>query len=567
MASLPLLGAIAIVSARADPTIMTDEETMQDPCKLTFSALVALAAGATVATAQSAPAPASEAAPPSLFVPTETEQRDDPAAGRTFPAPPAAPSGVVQAPPSAPGTAAPFSGTIEDLADLPYVLGAGDSVNIQVFNIPEFSGAFLVGIDSKLRVPLLDPIDVQGLTLDELAGMLETQLAQTIQQPIVTVDLAQPRPIRVSLFGEIASPGSYTLPSTGTGTISTGEGNNAATVTTIAFPPLSEVVRGAGGITQAADVRRVRLIRMVGRTPRQLDLDLFDLLAEGDLGLDIRLRDGDRIFIPTTQAYNPDEARTLAASTIVSEASFGPAEVVVVGEVFRPGTQTVGGVTSAEGATQGANTGSNTNRPPTVTAAIQAAGGITNLADLRSISVRRPTRSGEEQVIAANLWKTLVEGDLSQDIILQPGDTIVVPKASETLPEEEATLAKASFAPGVITVGVIGEVNQQGRLEVPANTPLSQAILAAGGFARGRAKKKVQLVRLNPDGTVTTRKLRADFEAPINSEGNPTLRNNDVVVVGRNTLASVIDTVDIVLSPFTRVFSILNTLDDITDDN
>ncbi|MEO0946590.1 MAG: SLBB domain-containing protein [Cyanobacteria bacterium J06641_5] len=534
---------------------------MQDPCKLTFSALVALAAGATVATAQPAPPP------PSSVFPTEADRRDDSNADADSPVPAPAPAAprVEPAPPPAPAeNVAPFRGTVRDLAEVPYTLGAGDSINVQVFNVPEFSGAFLVGIDGKLRVPLLDPIDVRGLTLDQLTSMLAEQLARTIQRPIVTADLAQPRPIRVSLSGEIVSPGSYTLPSTGTGTITSGDGG---TVTTIAFPPLSEVVRGAGGITQAADVRRVRLIRTIGSTPQQLEIDLFDLVTAGNLALDVRLRDGDRIFVPTLQTYNPNEARTLKDSTLVSEASFGPAEVVVVGEVFRPGTQTVGGVTSAEGATQGANTGSNTSRPPTVTAAIQAAGGITNLADLRSISVRRPTRSGEEQIIAANLWKTLVDGDLSQDIIVQPGDTIVVPKAAETLPEEEATIAGASFAPGVINIGVIGEVNNQGRLEVRANTPLSQAILAAGGFARGRARKKVQLVRLNPDGTVTTRKIKADFEAPINSEGNPTLRNNDVVVVGRNTLASVIDTVDIVLSPFTRVFSILNTLDDITDDN
>ena len=535
---------------------------MQDPCKLTFSALVALAAGATVATAQSAPGPSSADSPPEVSFPTELDRRNDLAPAGQSSSEPVRPGTVVQ---SAPTTnAVPFNGTLADLAEIPYALGAGDSVNIQVFNVPEFSGAFLVGIDGKLRVPLLDPIDVEGLTLDELASNLEAQLAATIQRPIVTVDLAQPRPIRVSLFGEIVNPGSYTLPSTGTGTITAGTGDEAgATVTTIAFPPLSEVVRGAGGVTQAADVRRVRLIRTVGRTPQQIDLDLFELLAEGNLALDIRLRDGDRIFIPTTQAFNPNEARLLAASTVTSEAAFGPAEVVVVGAVFRPGTQTVSGVTSADGT----DAGSSTSRPPTVTAAIQAAGGITNLADLRAISVRRPTRSGEEQIIPANLWKTLVEGDLSQDIIVQPGDTIVVPKASETLPEEEATLASASFAPGIINIGVVGEVNQQGRLEVPANTPLSQAILAAGGFARGRAKKKVQLIRLNSDGTVTTRKLKADFEAPIDSEGNPTLRNNDVVVVGRNTLASVVDTFDLVLSPFTRVFSILNTLDDITDDN
>ena len=79
---------------------------------------------------------------------------------------------------------------------------------------------------------------------------------------------------------------------------------------------------------------------------------------------------------------------------------------------------------------------------------------------------------------------------------------------------------------------------------VPPNTPLNQAILAAGGFNSARAKKgSVQLVRLKPDGTVDKRKINVDFSEGINDDNNPTLRNQDVVVVSRSGFTSVTDTV------------------------
>ncbi len=510
---------------------------MRDLRKLTLSTLAALAAGTTVATAQTTTIPN---VPPVLPPPTSPQQPGGGRTGGTAPPPPIpggppsvpAPANISPSPPRA----VPFEAdsALRVLSETPYVLGSGDSVNIQVFNVPEFSGTFLIGVDGRLRLPFAEAFNVDGLTLDELTDILILQLEQIVQRPIVTVDLAQPRPIRVAIFGEIASPGSYSLAN---------------------FPPLSEVVRGAGGITQASDLRRIRLTRIVGGVPEEIEVDLYDLLVRGNLDRDIRLRDGDRIFIPTLEAARPDEARLVTSSTVAGTAATGPAEIAVIGEVPRPGTYTV--------------TGAGDDRPPTVTAAIIAAGGATNLSDLRSVFVRRPTKSGEVQIIPANLWETLLSGDLTQDIILQPEDTVVVPQAERILPSEEFALASASFSRGTINVRFIGEVNAAGVAEIPANTPLSQAILSAGGgFVRGRARTStVELVRLNPNGTVTRRRIAVNFDAPINLAENPTLREGDSVIVGRNVLAQFTDTLNVALGPFFQIFSIINTVDNLGDDN
>jgi polysaccharide export outer membrane protein len=92
---------------------------------------------------------------------------------------------------------------------------------------------------------------------------------------------------------------------------------------------------------------------------------------------------------------------------------------------------------------------------------------------------------------------------------------------------------------------------------VPPNTPLNQAILAAGGFNVRARKRSVELIRLNPNGTVEKRAIEVDLAQGINSQGNPTLRNNDVVVVKRTAIASIGDTLGTVLNPLGSFVNLL----------
>jgi polysaccharide export outer membrane protein len=208
-------------------------------------------------------------------------------------------------------------------------------------------------------------------------------------------------------------------------------------------------------------------------------------------------------------------------------------------------------------ADQAGGGGGNNTEPPTVTQAIQVAGGITQSADIRNVEVRRTTRDGSEQLIVVNLWELLQEGDLSEDVILQQGDTIRVPEA-ETLTASEATkLASASFSAAIINVNVVGEVEKPGTVSIPANAPLNQALLASGGFDNRRARKSsVELVRLQPNGTVKKREIEVDFTADVNDESNPPLRPNDVIIVRRSGLTRVTDTLGTIVSPIGSVFSI-----------
>ncbi|HEY9662149.1 MAG TPA: SLBB domain-containing protein, partial [Allocoleopsis sp.] len=134
---------------------------------------------------------------------------------------------------------------------------------------------------------------------------------------------------------------------------------------------------------------------------------------------------------------------------------------------------------------------------------------------------------------------------------------IVVPKADEIDPAQASAVASASFSPSTIQINVVGEVQTPGGVALPPNSTLNQAILAAGGF-NTRASDNVNLIRLNPDGTVSRQEIDVNYSAGIDAAGNPILQNNDVIVVGRSGLASVTDTLGAILSPVGSVLSILN---------
>jgi polysaccharide export outer membrane protein len=231
----------------------------------------------------------------------------------------------------------------------------------------------------------------------------------------------------------------------------------------------------------------------------------------------------------------------------VTLVSARPVRVVVAGEVNRPGTYTIDLETSEGGGRQW----------PTLTQVIQIAGGITQQADLRDVQVQRPQNQGDV-VLTTSLWDLIRSGDISQDVRLRDGDTILVPRATEISAEESVTISSANFSPEEMSVQVVGEVVRPGDVTLPANATLNQAILAAGGFSNSRANSStVQLVRLNPDGTVDQRTLDVDLAAPVNDTTNPILRPNDVVMVDRNTLATAGDTLGVVLNPLTALTAIL----------
>lgn len=419
-----------------------------------------------------------------------------------------------------------------------YTIGAGDVVKIDIFRVEEYSGQYAVLVDGTISLPLIGSVPVQGMTLAQMQTEIANKYSSYLKRPIISVSLVNPRPLKIAIAGEVNSPGSYN--------INLDEQQK--------FPTVTDMLEKAGGIRTTADVSQVKIQRIWQGRKQTLYVDLWDLLQNGNLNQDISLRDGDSIYIPSTQEIDTSRTEQLA------QASFGikadkPINVAIVGEVYRPGSYVLMPPRIPQD-TNNINT-SNKTQPSRLTQAINKAGGIKPLANIRNLELHRTTRKGEEQIINVDLWTLLQTGNLEQDLILQEGDKIIIPPATALDPTESESLASASFSPVEIKVNVVGEVNQPGSIQVPPNTPLNQAILAAGGFNERRAKKSsVELIRLNPNGTVSKRKLKIDFAQGINEENNPILQNNDVIIVKRSDTASVTDALGTILSPFNSILNL-----------
>jgi polysaccharide export outer membrane protein len=431
--------------------------------------------------------------------------------------------------------------------DEAYTLGAGDRIHIEVFKLTQYSGDNQVLSDGTLNLPQVGNVSVQGMTLKEASDAISAQYARLLKYPIVTVTLLTPRPIKIGISGEVNRPGSYTIPTTDTGS---------------QLPTVTRALQLAGGITQLADLRHVEVRRPRPSGADQIiRVDLWDFLQTGNLRRDLSLRSGDSIFVPAAATTNLAESVQLASASFAADRT-QPLNIAIVGEVYRPGPYTVSSSasTGAAGETgQSSGGGGGPETPPTVTRAIQVAGGVKPQADIRQIKIRRQARNGSEQTINVDLWSLLQAGDLRQDLILQNRDTVIVPTATDITPGESLQIAAASFSPESIRVNIVGEVKTPGVVKVPPNTPLNQAVLAAGGFNIRAQKRAVDLVRLNPNGTVTKRRVSIDFARGLDETSNPPLRNDDIVIVGRSALTTFSDNLGAVLNPvngFLSIFSI-----------
>ncbi len=428
-------------------------------------------------------------------------------------------------------------------SDTGYTLGPGDLLQLDIFNVPEYSGNnghHQVSIDGSVNLPLIGNISVQGMTVDQVTAIIQQRYGEYLQRPILALKLIAARPLQVAVTGEVQRPGSYIVsPSAATTPNNPMIGTPEVSGTGGRLPTITRVLQMAGGITPSADMRQVKIRRSSGTGGEKIiNLDLWELLQTGDLRQDITLRDGDTIYIPTNTEHNAAESSQLITANFASNNN-QPINVAVVGAVNRPGThtltlETVPRIPSEPGQPIEGSVAA-TGGLFTVTKALKMAGGITPGADIRNIQVRRLTRTGTEQKITVDLWKLLQEGDLSQDAMLQQGDTIVVPTATTAESQQNAEVLAASFSPDTLKISLVGEVVSPGAKSLPPNTALNQALVEAGGFNESRAnKKQVELIRIHPNGTVSRRQISINLSAQVNEETNPTLRNNDVIVVGRS---------------------------------
>lgn len=104
------------------------------------------------------------------------------------------------------------TGNGEDEEDHLSFIGAGDKINIQVYNEKELSGIYQVSPEGYITFPFIGEIKVDGLNIFTLATKISSKLKEGyLKEPNVTVLIEEFVSKRIFVLGEVKKAGSFPI--------------------------------------------------------------------------------------------------------------------------------------------------------------------------------------------------------------------------------------------------------------------------------------------------------------------------------------------------------------------
>ena len=276
-----------------------------------------------------------------------------------------------------------------------YILDAGDKLNVLILGYPELNGTQEVLPDGTISLPFVGSVEASGYTLESLSRELESRLSEWLNYPQVTLSISEQRSVAVNLMGEIVRPGPIQI------------SDNSLS--------LSAAISQAGGVKHSANISEVRVTRLLANGRRSsVTVDLWDAIWSEEFtdasatsiltNQDVKLRDGDEIFIPRISGADSLDPRVVSSSTIAPDSI----DVRVIGEVRTPGVTSV-------------------TPNSTLSSAIANAGGPTEDAALNRVQFIRLNELGE--IVSEELDLS----NLIDEKQVQSGDVLIVPKRNSSI--------------------------------------------------------------------------------------------------------------------------------------
>ncbi|MBP0008850.1 MULTISPECIES: polysaccharide biosynthesis/export family protein [unclassified Roseofilum] len=220
-----------------------------------------------------------------------------------------------------------------------------------------------------------------------------------------------------------------------------------------------------------------------------------------------------------------------------------PVEAIITGEVLRPGTYPLPSAPL-----------------PLVADALVAAGGSTQSADLRNIIIRRTLLDGSVLEASVDLLTPLKYGQRIQDLRLEDGDIIIVPKIDfNDIDYDHQLAAESNLSQPTIAIDVVRyTTNNVGSITLPNGSTFADAITAIGPNFEDAKLSKVGLIRFDQEqGRVVTKVINARSVILGDVSQNIRLLDNDIIVVNRNLLSRLSVTLTRITRPFQDVLTFL----------
>lgn len=159
----------------------------------------------------------------------------------------------------------------------PYVIGVTDQLQITVWKNPELSSRVVVRSDGMISVPLLDDVQAEGLTAEELKEVVTEALSEFIANPDVTVVVQGMNSNTVSIMGGVLRNGELPLQKE---------------------TRVLQAIARSGGFSTWAKKDKVKILRQTEQGLVEYRFDYGAYLAGKAPGTNIVLRAGDTIVVP-----------------------------------------------------------------------------------------------------------------------------------------------------------------------------------------------------------------------------------------------------------------------------
>ena len=171
-----------------------------------------------------------------------------------------------------------FQSNLNIPTPLDYVIGPGDKLFIDIYGQSENYYQSEVSPDGDVILENIGPVNLNGLSLENAKKRLLSRF-KTIYTGInnkatfVNISVGIPRAIRVNIVGEVNLPGTYNFS---------------------AFNTVYNAIYVAGGITEKATLREIKLYR---NNKLVNTVDVYKFLNKGDGTSNIRLENNDLIVV------------------------------------------------------------------------------------------------------------------------------------------------------------------------------------------------------------------------------------------------------------------------------
>lgn len=345
-----------------------------------------------------------------------------------------------------------------------YVLGPGDEIVITVWGETRLNYQLQINREGNVLVPEVGPVSATGSTIDEFKKRLLQRMAAIYSgldsrhgkpNTFLDVSLGKLRTLQVFVLGEVTRPGGYAISS---------------------FATAFHALYAAGGPTVNGTLRAVQVMRRGVSIP---PIDVYDYVLRGDNSKDVRLQDGDVVFVRTAGR-----------------------RVALLGSVARPAIYEL-------------------KENESLGDLIALAGGLRFDAYFDRVHIERvvpfPERSKESKdVVEIDLRFGSLDELRTSKARLEDGDVVTVFRISDLVQNR---------------VSITGNVNKPGRFQLKRGMRVRDLILEADSLQRNTFSERGTLFRLLPNLRWEIRPFNPRLALEGDLENNIELQNEDSLVV------------------------------------